>query len=102
MSAPSRPLRLTDRAQRDYDDLLLYSEQTWGNEQADRYEAAMAEGFDTLQINPRIGVARDHLLPGLRVYFIQRHVVYYRIVAEVVEVVRILHERADPARHLRL
>lgn len=101
MSVRRGPLRFTTRAQRDLDDILLYSETTWGPDQADRYEAALAEGFDTLRANPQIGMAQVHLLPGLRAYFLQRHVVYYRIVGDTLEVVRILHERVDPVRYLR-
>jgi plasmid stabilization system protein ParE len=31
----------------------------------------------------------------------EHHVVYYRIQDDVIEIVRILHERANAARHLR-
>ncbi len=100
MSARRRRVRLTPRAQRDYDDILLYTEATWGPEQADRYEAALDRGLARLGTNARIGVARDDLHPGLRVHPVERHLLYYRIRNDTVEVIRILHERVDPARHV--
>lgn len=48
-----------------------------------------------------IGKARDDLGAGLRAWPVEHHVIYYRIKSDAIEVVRILHERADAARHLR-
>ncbi len=60
--------------------------------------------------------ARPQLAPGLRSIHIQDagaearaskvrrpvHVLYYRVVApDLIEVVRVLHERMDPFRHLQ-
>ena len=39
------------------------------------------------------------LFPGCRVRPVERHVLYYRILGDVIEVVRILHERVDPTEH---
>ena len=44
-----------------------------------------------------IGKARDDLGVGLRAWPVEHHVLYYRVSENLVEVVRILHERVDPA-----
>jgi toxin ParE1/3/4 len=59
---------------------------------------------------------RAELLPGLRSFHIRHsreessehrvgspvHVLYYRLVAPgVLEIVRVLHERSEPGRHIR-
>ena len=65
------------------------------------YRAALTTGFETLRMNPFIGVAKPMLLPDLRAYRVERHLIYYRVTTNSIEVVRILDERADAARHLR-
>jgi len=51
-------------------------------------------------MNPMIGVPKDGIALGLRAYPVKRHILYYRIEDDAVEVARILHERVDPARRL--
>jgi toxin ParE1/3/4 len=99
MSARRFRLRLAPRAQRDVRGIRLYGLKQWGEGQADDYESALNRAMESLRANPRIGVARDNLLPGLRAYPVEHHVLYYRIVDDTIEVVRILHGRADAARH---
>jgi toxin ParE1/3/4 len=43
----------------------------------------------------QIGHPRDELRPGIRSFPVSPHVVFFRYVGNVVEVVRILHERQD-------
>ena len=100
MSAHRFGLALTKRAQRDVRGIQLYTLRQWGAEQALTYEAAIDRALETLRDHPRMGRARDDLRPGLFSFPAEHHVIYYRIKAGAIEVVRILHERADAARHL--
>ncbi len=51
--------------------------------------------------NPMIGRACDELRPGYRKHAVGSHTLYYRIVSgDVIDVVRILHQRMDVDRHL--
>jgi toxin ParE1/3/4 len=93
-------LRITPRARQDYDDILVYSEGIWGQEQADRYEAALNRALDVLLDFPLMGRTRDDISPGLRSRQAQQHVIYYRVKGNVIEIVRILHERMDAVRQL--
>jgi toxin ParE1/3/4 len=51
--------------------------------------------------NPALGKACDELFPGLRRIPEGSHVVYFREVGGEVEILRVLHERMLPERHLR-
>jgi len=50
---------------------------------------------------PDMGVRRDDLFPSYRARLVERHIVYYRVGRDAVEIVRILHERMDASMHLR-
>lgn len=101
MSAPRFRLVLTKRAQRDSRNIYLYTLGTWGAEQAIVDEAAFDKVYGLLQKNPRLGRERPELRPGLMSFPVEHHVLFYRIKGEVIEIARILHERADHARHFR-
>lgn len=101
MSARKPRLIVAPRAQRDIRNIRVYGLNQWGEAQADAYHTALTKGFERLQDHPLIGKARDDLRAGLRSWPVEHHVLYYRIKDDVIEVVRILHERADPARHIR-
>jgi toxin ParE1/3/4 len=65
------------------------------------YEAAIDHAYDILRDYPRIGKKRDDLRPNLLSFPVEHHVLFYRIKGDVIEIVRIHHERADAARHFR-
>ena len=100
MSAHSRSVSLTQEAQRDYDDILLYGLRTWGAEQTRRYQIRLDEAIAELVDFPEIGPRRDDLFTGCRRRLVEHHIIYYCIENDAIVVVNILHERADPARHL--
>jgi toxin ParE1/3/4 len=60
--------------------------------------AALLKAIDALADFPEIGSRMPRFFPGCRVRSIERHVLFYRITDDEVEVVRILHERTDPIR----
>lgn len=100
MSVRSRTIRLALDAAADYDDILLYGTKTWGEEQADRYQAKIDHTIESLREFPELGRQRDDLCDRCRYLTVERHIVYYRIEQHTIEIVRILHERVDPTRHL--
>jgi toxin ParE1/3/4 len=101
MSARKRPVRLAPDAQRDYDDILLYSFLTWGELQMLQYRTSLDQALAELGDYPEIGRQRDQLFPGCRSLHVERHVLYYRIKDQEIEIARILHEHADAVRHLK-
>ena len=87
------------RAQRDFRSIRLYGLREWGRVRVDAYQAAITSGFERLRDHPAIGKARDDLETGLCAWPVEHHVIYYRVSPGAIEIGRILHERADPARH---
>lgn len=47
-----------------------------------------------------MGSKRDYVREGYRALFINRHVVYYTVTSSAIHIVRVLHSRMDPERHL--
>lgn len=92
-------LLLSPEAQGDVADILLYTLQRWGEEQQDRYAAALDKGLLLIQENPEIGRGRPDLFPGCRSYRVREHIVYYALQGETVVVFRLLHGRMDATRH---
>ncbi|WPL23866.1 type II toxin-antitoxin system RelE/ParE family toxin [Thiorhodovibrio frisius] len=68
--------------------------------QADRYLDELNEGMATLAENPRFGADCGWIRAGYRCLAIRHHIVYYRVTIARIEIIRILHERMDPKRHL--
>jgi toxin ParE1/3/4 len=100
MSSRRREAILTRPAQRDYHSIQLYTSRQWGREQATRYMDEIDAIFDRLCDYPELGPVRFDLPGEPRCFSVNRHLIVYRIHPDVIEIVRILHERADPTRHL--
>lgn len=92
--------RLTPAALRDLEGIWRYTQHHWGAAQAAHYVDALNAGFEALAQAPLQAPACDHIRPGYRRQWVQRHVIYFRVEGAVVIVVRVLHERMDVLRHL--
>ncbi len=76
-------------------DIWDYSFENWGQDQADRYLAALDAMFARITNGSAPSRPADNLRAGLRKVPVGRHVVFFRESAEAVEVVRVLHEKMD-------
>lgn len=109
--------RLSRLAQADLARILATSARRWGVEGRRRYAAVLAAAMRKAAADPEgpTSRARAELAPGLRSLHIQysraadpdakvrrpAHILYYRATApELIEIIRVLHERMDPGRHL--
>ena len=90
-----RRLSLSPTAENDLADILQYTEQRWGTEQADSYQATLRRALLELLEYPHIGRARPDLPAGYRSRLADQHLIYYRIEEEVIRVSRIVHSRRD-------
>src|SRR5699024_9474028 len=72
----------------------------WNIRQAETYIAEIRAAIEREADDPRRGRARDEIRHGYRQYGIGSHLLFYVESAEGVDVVRILHQRMDPTRHL--
>ena len=77
--------------------IVRYTTLHWSAEQAARYAAGLRECFRMLALSPGMGRACDSVSLGLRRFEHGKHVVFYRIVAGGILIVRVLHQRMLPA-----
>ena len=91
---------LRPKAIQDLADIWFYTENTWGETQADQYIRDLTESFSSLAENPEKGMACDDIREGYRKHTIGKHMVFYQQTSSGIEIVRILHQRMDPDQHL--
>jgi toxin ParE1/3/4 len=72
----------------------------WGQQQADFYLEQLEQAFYSLLDNPYLGKSRDDIKAGYHSLVIEKHIIFYRLTNEKLEVMRILHCRMDVALHL--
>jgi toxin ParE1/3/4 len=82
-------------AERDLAEISTYSETQWGVSQAKAYLVAIADAIDRIATYPGIGSPIDDVRGGYRKFRVERHNIYYRHSGTGIEIVRILHQRAD-------
>lgn len=92
--------RLTPGARHDLEEIWSHSCREWGAEQANRYTDILTVAFAELAHSPRVAPACDYIRPGYRRRSVGQHMVYFRITAYGIAIVRILHGRMDAPRRL--
>jgi len=100
MAVTKPEYRLAPKAIEDMEAIWLYSLTNWGAKQTERYFDDLIEAFSLLAKNPNAGMACNHIRQNYRRYPVKQHVVYYRVTGYGVEVMRVLHSRMLPTRHL--
>lgn len=109
--------RLARPAQTDLANILSISAEGWGPEGQQRYAAVLAAAMRHVAAEPEgpLTKKRPDLRAGIRSFHVRHarrsaeaamvrrpaHVLYYRVAQKgVIEIVRVLHERMEPSRHL--
>jgi toxin ParE1/3/4 len=102
-------IRLGEEAEKDFVRILGYTRETFGARQADIYRATLLDALAALEAGPDVrgSTARKEILPNLRTLHVARagrrgrHFIMYRAgEGQVIEVLRILHDAMDLARHI--
>jgi len=109
--------RLSRLAEADLIGILGASSRRWGSDGRSRYASLLVAAMRKIAAEPE-GPAtrrREELRQGIRSFHLRHarstdpegrvrrpvHVLYYRAVtADLTEIVRVLHERMEPSRHL--
>lgn len=98
---PAHHLVIAPAAKTDLKDIYRYGLRQWGQTQSESYLETIKAQFWTLTEQPLIGVDRSELLSGARSLPIESHTLFYRVTPDTVEIIRVLHGRQDPQRHLK-
>ena len=88
-------------AKNDLKDIYQYGLRQWGQIQSDNYLSAIKNQLWLLTEQPFIGVERAEILPNIRSLVVQRHTMFYRLQANQIEIIRILHGRQDALHQLK-
>jgi toxin ParE1/3/4 len=88
------------RAKADIRGIWNYTVEQWGTGQAEIYLELLEAAAEAIARDPKLGQACDDIPRGYRRYLVGSHVLFYRVTAKAIFVVRILHQRMDVERHL--
>jgi len=92
--------RVRQLAENDLEQIWLYSFHEWGLAQADSYIRLMIGRFVWLAENPQLGKRRDDIKPGYHSFPEGRHVIFYTITENGIDIIGIPHQRMDIISHL--
>jgi toxin ParE1/3/4 len=93
-------IEFTRDAERDLIDIFLYGIEHFGPVQAERYAKTLNAKIDMAAEHPDFGADYGFVIKGVRRYEVVSHAIYYRSTGAGILVLRVLHGRMDPARHL--
>ena len=92
--------RLTPAAEGDLEAIWSYTARQWGLDQANRYIDILTSAFSQLAEHPKKAPACDAIRPGYRRCSVERHMIYFRITAYGIAIIRVLHDRMEAQRNL--
>jgi toxin ParE1/3/4 len=87
-------LRVADLARSDLDEIWFYIAGD-NPEVADKFIRAIVSRFPMLASMPEMGRLRKELAPELRSFSVKNYVVFYRVIENGVEIIRVLHGARD-------
>lgn len=100
---------LAHQAEQDFAEILRWTTRRFGPEQARTYARTLSQAIEALSAGPEVlgSRARDDILPGIRTLHVARqgytgrHFVVFRTgTGLTIEILRLLHDSMDLARHL--
>ena len=91
----NRTYIISKKAVSDLEAIWLYTVETWSVEQADRYYNLIFDEIAYICQNANAGKSMEHIRKGYRAAKVKSHLIFYKMSDNIIEVVRILHERMD-------
>ncbi|GAA2087861.1 MULTISPECIES: type II toxin-antitoxin system RelE/ParE family toxin [Brevibacterium] len=92
--------RLTPAAKRDISSIWDFTQERWDAHQAETYVTDIRSAIERIAAQPDRGRACDEIRRGYRRYSIGSHLLFYVENGNYIDIIRILHQRMDPSRHL--
>jgi len=89
--------KISQEANRDIENIWIYTFENWSVEQADRYINQIIDEIEYLTKNPSSGKDYSQIRKGYFRSRIKSHFIFYKINIrlEQIEIIRILHQRMD-------
>ena len=92
--------KFTEEAEHDLEEITNYTLQQWDVVQTLAYLDGLEAGSQLLADNPGLGANRDMISEGLFSFPYESHILYYLRESHGITIVRVLHQRMDPVKHL--
>ena len=89
------PFVISKKAVSDLEEIWLYTVEKFSIEQADRYYNLIFDEINYICKNINAGKSMEHVRKGYRAAKVKSHLIFYRVLNDTIEVIRILHERMD-------
>jgi toxin ParE1/3/4 len=86
---------LRPAAEADLAEIWDYTVEAWSEEQADVYLTGLGQAFDRLAQFPEMARLRMEFTPPVRILSYQSHLIVYLAEDDLIDVIRILHSRAN-------
>ena len=92
---PRRRVVWAPEARNDLRDIRRYYARVASPQIADKVLREIYRVSETIAVHPLARRSRDELMPGLRSALARPYSIFYRVVDDDVQILRILHERRD-------
>lgn len=87
---------ISEKANQDIEKIWLYTYENWSIEQADRYYNLILDEIEFIAENFESGKSVDYIKKGYRASLVKSHIIFYKKSKNnVVEIIRVLHQRMD-------
>ena len=89
------PYIISKKAVIELEEIWLFTVDKWSVAQADRYYLLIIDEIEFICKNITCGKSMHNIRKGYRATKVKSHLIFYRVVNDTVEIIRILHERMD-------
>ncbi|WP_118986962.1 type II toxin-antitoxin system RelE/ParE family toxin [Photorhabdus sp. CRCIA-P01] len=96
----SKTFFLKPKAEQDLEAIFEYSYQEFGLERAYQYIKNIDRAFHTLAEAPGLARNYSHVRPGVKSFPVASHIIFFRLMANGITIVRVLHQSMDYQRHI--
>ena len=95
-------IKISREAQKDLNNIWVYTKNKWSKIQADRYYSLLIQEIDFISKNHLVGESISEIRVDYRFTKVKSHLIFYRTPnKEIIEIVRILHQRMDVKSRLK-
>jgi len=95
------PYVISKKAVSDLEEIWLYTIENWSVEQADRYYNLIFDEINFICQNYENGKSMEHVRKGYFAAKVKSHLIFYKVVSNRIEIIRILHEMMDIENRLK-
>ncbi len=87
--------RISETAIEDLEGIWEYTFHNWSKDQADRYYSLIMNEIEFLSENTTSGKPVNHIKMGYLVSYVKSHMIFFKRIEGIVEIIRILHQKMD-------